>query len=184
MRAEDYKISSEKFTFHSTGENIHDTKLETKPVTYFRDALNRFAKNKASILAAFIIAILILLAIVGPIITPYQVNYADNYYRFVLPRNPLCYNLGIKFWDGGQNKEVNKATYEQFRAIQIETGREVIMNEPKITEQEYMGKKSELYKFRLDTYNAVGVKYILLDTAQYVVFLQVRRHVASNEVRG
>ena len=54
MKAQDYKISAEKFVFHSTGENLHDTKLETKPVTYFRDAINRFCKNKASIVAAII----------------------------------------------------------------------------------------------------------------------------------
>ena len=167
MKAQDYKISAEKFVFHSTGENLHDTKLETKPVTYFRDAINRFCKNKASIVAAIIIAILVLFAIIGPILTPYTVAYEDAYYAYVLPKNNLFRNLGIPFWDGGQNKEVNKVTYEQFRAIQIETGREVIMNEPKIKTEEYMGKTSELYKFRLDTYNAVGVKYVLLSTAQY-----------------
>ena len=167
MRAEDYKISSEKFTFHSTGDNIHDKKLETKPVTYFRDALNRFAKNKASIAAAFIIAILVLFAIIGPMITPYQVSYADNYYRFVLPRNPLFYNLGIKFWDGGQNKEVNLATYELYRGIEEEIGRTVIMSEPEIVTEEYMGKTRELYRFRLDTYNVVGMSYMDVTTAQY-----------------
>ena len=160
MRAEDYKISSEKFTFHSTGDNIHDTKLETKPVTYFRDALNRFAKNKASILAAFIIAVLVLFAIVGPMITPYQVNYADNYYRFVLPRNPLFYNLGIKFWDGGQNKTNNQKTYDEHRAIEQEIkGRKVIMTTPKLITkiEKKMGKEIEVpyYKYRLDTYNVV-----------------------------
>lgn len=167
MRAEEYKISSEKFVFHSVGENLHDSKLETKPVTYFRDALHRFAKNKASIVASVIIAILVLFAIIGPFCTPYTVAYEDASYAYVLPRNNLFLNLGIHFWDGGQNKEVNKATYEQFRAIQEETRRTVIMNEPKITIQTYMGKESEMYKFRLDTYNAVGVKYVLLSTEQY-----------------
>ena len=167
MRAEEYKISSEKFVFRSSGENLHDGKLETKPVTYFRDALNRFAKNKASIVAAVIIAVLVLFAIIGPFCTPYTVAYEDASYAYVLPRNNLFRNLGIHFWDGGQNKEVNKVTYEQFRAIQEETRREVIMNEPEITIQTYMGKESEMYKFRLDTYNAVGVKYVLLSTAQY-----------------
>lgn len=167
MRAEEYKISSEKFVFRSTGENLHDTKLETKPVTYFRDALNRFARNKASIVATVIIAFLVLFAIIGPFCTPYTVAYEDASYAYVLPRNKMFRELGIPFWDGGQNKEVNKATYEQYRAIQEETRREVIMTEPEITLHEYMGKTSELYNFRLDTYNAVGAKYVLLTTAQY-----------------
>ena len=167
MRAEDYKISSEKFVFRSTGTALHDNKLETKPVTYFRDALHRFARNKASIVATVIIAILVLFAIIGPFLTPYTVAYEDASYAYVLPKNPLFRKMGIHFWDGGQNKEVNKATYEQFRAIQQETGREVIMTEPTVTIQTYMGKESEMYSFRLDTYNAVGAKYVLLTTEQY-----------------
>ena len=66
MKAQDYQISSEKFVFRSQGDRLHDKKLETKPVSYFKDALNRFAKNKASIVATVIIAIIILFAIVAP----------------------------------------------------------------------------------------------------------------------
>ncbi len=167
MKAQDYQISSEKFVFHSTENNLHDTKLETKPVSYFRDALNRFARNKASILAAVIILILMLFAIIAPIFSPYDVAYEDANYAFVLPKNPIFRNLGIHFWDGGQEKEVNQLTYDLYRAIQEETGREVIMTEPVKTEQVYMGKTSTLYNFRLDTYNAVGVKFELLSTEQY-----------------
>ena len=77
MKAQDYVISSEKFTFHSMGDKIHDTKLETRPMSYFKDALHRFAKNKASIAAAVIIGILILFAIIGPMCTPYKVVDED-----------------------------------------------------------------------------------------------------------
>ena len=167
MKAQDYKISSEKFVFRATDGNLHDKKLETKPITYFRDALNRFSKNKASILAAVIIGILLLFAIFGPLLSPYTVSYEDVSYAYALPKNQLFYDLGIHFWDGGQEKEVNKATYEIYRGIQEETGRKVIMTDPTVVEQEYMGKTTQLYSFRLDTYNAVGVKFVLLTTAQY-----------------
>ena len=126
MRAEDYKISAEKFVFHSQGENLHDAKLETKPVSWFRDAFNRFAKNKASIFAAIVILFLVLFAIIGPWVTPFTVSYEDKNYSSVLPKSQLFYDLGIPFWDGGQKKEVNKFTYDQYRAIQIETGEKVI----------------------------------------------------------
>ena len=79
MKAQDYQISSDKFVFRATDGNLHDTKLETKPVTYFRDALHRFAKNKASILAFGIIVILVLFAVIVPIFTPYEVSYSDAY---------------------------------------------------------------------------------------------------------
>ena len=167
MKAQDYQISAEKFVFRSTGENIHDKKLETKPVTYFQDALHRFAKNKGSILAFGIIVILVLFAIITPILSPFQVSYNDSYYRFVQPKNQLFYDLGIPFWDGGTVKEVNKLAYDQYLAIQIETGRKVIMNEPTVVEEIYMGKASVLYNFRLDTYNAVGVQFADLSTKEY-----------------
>ncbi len=168
MKAQDYQISSEKFVFRSTDGNLHDKKLETKPVSYFQDALHRFAKNKASVLATFIIVLLVLFAVVAPIISPYPVSYADTYYRFVLPKNPLCYNLGLGFWDGGQNKEVNQASYSLYRGIEEEIGRKVFMSDVEKTEEEYMGKVRTMYKFRLDTYNAVGMKFMDLDEKDYI----------------
>lgn len=167
MKAQDYKISSDKFVFHTTEGNLHDNKLETKPVSYFRDAMNRFAKNKASVVAFIIIIVLVLFVVLAPIISPYTVEYHDNYYRFVLPKSNLFYNMGIHFWDGGQEKEVNKATYDLYRGIEEEIGRPVIMTEPEIVTEEYMGKTRELYQFRLDTYNAVGMQYMEVSTAMY-----------------
>ena len=167
MKAQDYQISSEKFVFHSSGENLHDTKLETKPISYFRDALNRFTRNKASIVATGIILVLVLFAIFAPIFSPYTVAYEDVNYAYALPKNQLFYDLGIHFWDGGQEKEVSEVTYTQYRAIEKETGRTLIMTEPTVITETYMGKTKSLYKFRLDTYAIVGIQYELLTTAEY-----------------
>ena len=172
MKAQDYVISKEKFTFHVTEGKIHDKKLETKPVTYFRDALNRFTRNKGSILAFCIIVVMVIFAVITPMLSPYTVSYHDPYYKFILPRNQLFYEMGIPFWDGGAEKEVNKMTYDIYRGIQEETGRNVIMNEPVVVSEEYMGKTKELYQFRLDTYNAVGVHDVTLSTAQYQALQQ------------
>ena len=183
MRAEEYQISKEKFVFHSNDGNLRDKKLETKPVSYFRDALNRFAKNKASILATVIIGILVLFAILGPVISPYSVSYEDINYAYVLPRNELFYKLGIPFWDGGQDKQVNKVAFDIYRGIQIETGRTVIMtplDEVEVLEEVYMGKTTQLYSFRLDTYNAVGVKFVLLTTEEYQA---LQRYQDENQVQ-
>lgn len=167
MRAQDYKISSEKFVLHSHGDNLHDTKLETKPVSYFHDAMNRFARNKASIVAAVIIGLLVLFAIIGPFCTPYEVAYEDANYALVLPKVQLFYDLGIHFWDGGQNKEVSKFDYTYYSAIQKETGRQVIMSDVEEVTQVYMGQTSTLYSFRLDTYNVVGAIFKYVTPAEY-----------------
>ncbi len=167
MKASEYKISAEKFTFHVTDGDLHDNKLETKPVSYLRDALNRFTRNKASIFAFFIIVCLVLFAIIGPMLTPYEVAYSDGYYRFTMPKNQLFYDLGIPFWDGGRELEVNQATYDLYRAIEIETGRKLFLSDVEQSTEEYMGKERILYNFRLDTYNSVGVIYKEVSTAEY-----------------
>ena len=168
MKAKDYQISSEKFVLVGNNRNIHDTKLETKPVTYFKDAMNRFAKNKGSIVAAFIIAFLVLFAIVAPWCTPYTVSYEDITYRDAMPRNQIFYKLGIHFWDGTKKVEINKSTLTMYNAIEEEIGREVIIGEPKEVISETMGKKSLVYKVRLDTYSKVGAEFIDLTESEYL----------------
>ena len=181
MKAQDYKISSEKFVFHSHGEKMHDKKLDTKPVSYMRDALNRFAKNKGSIVAAIIIGILIFFAIIGPWFTPYTVAYEDINYRLVTPKNELFYNLGIPFWDGGVQKDkANETDYLMYLAIEEEIGRPVIMSEVVREEYLYFGKNRIAYSFRLDTYNKVGITYQTLTTAEYE---QIQRYQDENNVQ-
>ena len=167
MKAQDYNISSEKFVFRADNKKLHDTKLETKPVSYFQDALHRFTRNKASIVAAIIIAILVLFAIIAPMLSPYTVAYEDANYAFARPKNQLFYDLGIPFWDGGTEKEVSQAAYDGYRGIEQELGVKLFMSEIETREETYMGKTKTLYTFRLDTYNAVGVTFELLTTQQY-----------------
>lgn len=167
MKANEYVISKEKFNFACNSDKIFDKALETKPVTYFRDAFNRFCKNKASIVATVIIGMLVLFAIIGPLVSCYTVAYEDPIYAYVQPKNELFYDLGIHFWDGGIEKEVNEHTFRYYQAIEQELGRKVIMTEPVVSVKEYMGKTTNLYTFRLDTYNAVGAEFVLLSTEQY-----------------
>ncbi len=168
MKASEYKISSEKFVFHTTDGNLHDNKLETKPVTYFQDALKRFSRNKGSIFAFVIIMLLVVFAIIGPVLTPYTVAYEDAYYRYTMPKNQLFYDLELGFWDGGREVDnITILTYEQYRAMQEETGRKIIMSGVESKTVEYMGKTKEFYSFRLDTYNSVGVIFKDVTTEEY-----------------
>lgn len=172
MKPQDYNISSDKLQFRSKDVELHDTKLETKPVSYLRDALNRFTKNKASIVAAFIIAILIVFAIIGPWFTPYEVKYSDTTYAFVLPKNELFYKLHINFWDGCKNKTINKVDLEMLNAIEQELNTdgnfEVLRSNVKEVETTTLtGKKKIMYKVRVDTYNSVGVKFEILTEKEF-----------------
>ena len=83
------------------GDKIYDTKLETKPTTYFKDAFKRFCKNKSSVAGAIILAILIGLAIIVPITSTSNITTVSTVEGFLAPKlfEP---GKGIKdgFWDG------------------------------------------------------------------------------------
>ena len=160
-------IPKEKFEFAQRDEKIHDRKLETKPIGYFKDAWIRFRKNKSSVTAAGIILFLVIFAIVVPIFSPYTVEDRDGYYSNVLPRNQLLAPLGI--WDGTSMRTDTKAGYLYYSAIGAETGYDAVIGEAKIT-YDYEGNAQ--YKFRVDSYNKVGFVYMNLTEAEYIALQQ------------
>ena len=60
-------IPAEKFQFAQKNDLYHDSKFETKPVTYFQGAFRRFSKNKGAVVGGIVIAILVLFAIAIPV---------------------------------------------------------------------------------------------------------------------
>ena len=125
------EIPAEKFRFVGEDLKRHDQKFSTKQVSYFRDAFNRFCKNKSSVVAAIIIMCLVLYAIVVPIFceTTYSRALTDtNYlnYTKLAPRNPLFVKLGLNFWDGCITLSLGEANFIYNKAIGEETGHEII----------------------------------------------------------
>ena len=175
MKAQDYNISSEKFKFRSLDEKIHDKKLETKPVGYFKDALYRFTRNKGSIFAAFIIGFLLLFSLIGPYLTPYKVIDKDSRYANVLPKNELFVKLGIHFWDGTEKvKGVSQVTKDKMIAIEIETGADVIIGDIEEEVVVKKGKETIEYSYRADTYAKVGV--IMLSSMSNEEYLRLQQY--------
>ena len=99
MVDKDYKFEQNDFELIQENVEIKDKKLETKPTTFFKDALRRFAKNRASVAAAFILGILILLAIFVPIFCPYDITkeHVSTPEQFIAPK---LFKAGTGFWDG------------------------------------------------------------------------------------
>jgi oligopeptide transport system permease protein len=60
-------IDKNDFQFVHQNEKLHDQKFETKPVSFLKDSIRRFAKNKASIVGGCIILLIILFSIFGPL---------------------------------------------------------------------------------------------------------------------
>ena len=70
-------IPIEKFRFADRNDLYHDSKFETKPVSYFQGAFKRFSKNKGAVVGGIVIAVLVLFAI-------FQTHYFQRSFIFPL----------------------------------------------------------------------------------------------------
>ncbi len=163
------EIPAEKFRFVGTDMKRHDQKFETKQVSYFRDAFNRFCKNKSSVVAAIIILCLILYAVFVPIFceTTYSKALTDTTYlnyTKLAPRNQLCVDLGLNFWDGCSTKSLGEANLVYTKAIGEETGYEIIRA---VLSESSDSKGKISYECRVDSYIANGFTYMTLSEKDY-----------------
>ncbi len=156
-------IPIEKFRFASRNDLYHDSKFETKPVSYFQGAFQRFCKNKGAVVGGIVIACLVLFAIFAPLFTPFQPAYYDMVYAYVTPKSNLFANSGLDFWDGGRQKDTNYVGYLKDYALAAETGREVIKNNEYVVSED-----GSTYSYRFDTYYGVGFgKYKIISMEEY-----------------
>ncbi len=163
-------IPKEKFEFANSAGELHDKKLETKPVGFLRDAARRFVKNKASIVGMVIIVLLLLFAVVGPFLSRYDVTYTNGYYKNVYPK--VSTNPPVGFWDGASTEEQNAANYYYFLAMEKESGRKAVTKfyeKKTVTTTALNGSVTTetIYKFRLDSYTKLGYKFVDLTEEQY-----------------
>ena len=156
-------IPVEKFRFAQRSDLYHDSKFDTKPVSYFQGAFRRFCKNKGAVVGGVVIAVLILFAILAPFFTPFQPAYYDMVYAYVTPKTELFANSNIGFWDGCRKKETNKVGYLKDLALALETGREIIKN------GDYtISDDGSTYTYRYDTYYGVGFgKYKIISPEEF-----------------
>jgi len=156
-------IPAEKFRFTTRNDLYHDSKFETKPVSYFQGAFQRFSKNKGAVVGGVVIAILVLFAIFAPFFTPFQPKYYDMVYAYVTPKLELFANSDIDFWDGCRQKDTNQIGYLKDLALASETGREIIKN------GEYtVSEDGSTYSYRFDTYYGVGFgKYKIISVEEF-----------------
>ena len=102
MNKKEYEsIPASAFEFVPMEGRMHDKKLESKPIGYFRDAFNRFCRNKSSVVAAFIIMILFLYAILVPMFceNKYTLSLTDpdyTYFSKLPPKSSTFAGLGLE----------------------------------------------------------------------------------------
>ncbi len=91
-------VDTQKFTFVQQDKKIHDVKFVTKPTTFMKDAMKRFAKNKSSVVGGVILGVLFAFSIILPMaLTGYDTTKRNNYETH-LPMK--LFPAGTGWWDG------------------------------------------------------------------------------------
>ena len=155
-------IPKEKFEFVQLETNIRDERLKTKAIGYFGDAWIRFRKDKSAVVAFVLIMVLLLFALIVPFISPYDVQFRDDYYRNITPKLSILAKSG--FWDGGKRMTQSEDGYLYLKAIGYESGQDVILKEYKAYVDDSGVKR---YDVRVDTYYKIGYIYIDLNAEDY-----------------
>lgn len=121
-------IDKSKLVFINQDAIITDVPLETKEIGYYQDAWYRFKKNKASLVAFFIIAIILFFVIFGPYMKVYDLptrSIADSTRLNNLPpKIPLLEKIGI--FDG--KKKITRGKKFLVDMYHSEFGHDVIIS--------------------------------------------------------
>ena len=174
-------IPSDLFHIKENTEKLHDQAFETKPISYLRGAFMRFAKNKASIVAAIIIALLILYALIVPLASPmayvdpieYPNGFNDANFSFALPYNPINKALNLGWWDGTEVKTGQSTVDLEMYELDDSNYSPVVEKIDTITEN-IAGRKLTHYTLRIDSY-AVGCREINVTMEEYDKLVQYEK---------
>ncbi|OYT14846.1 MAG: peptide ABC transporter permease [Bacteroidetes bacterium 4572_77] len=129
---------------HSTSE-LKDNNFETEPIGFFKDAMIRFVRNKASVVAFAIISLVVLMSFIGPYMNEYGYKEQDVKLSYMPSRIPILEKFGIA--DGTRVKRVRKTSIEEkYKDSLVE-----IVKEYKIG-------KTEMADIRYDVYVKRGVE--------------------------
>ena len=159
-------IPADKFKFAERTDLHHDSKFDTKPVSYFQGAFRRFAKNKGAVVGGIVIICLVLFALIAPLFTPFAPAYYDQVYGHTPPKSKLMEKIGVDFWDGYRKKETSELAYLKDMAIQLETGFEVVKDGEYDLETGEDGGK--IYSYRYNPMYGVGFgKYKIISEEEF-----------------
>ncbi len=99
---QEHTVSFAKGDFELTqfDRKLTDTKMKSRPTTFFKDAFRRFAKNKSSVTGAVILGTILLLTIFVPIFDTNSLDTTDPHLSYQTKLAPRLFDAGTGFWDG------------------------------------------------------------------------------------
>lgn len=100
---------------------VADKKLDTKPTTFFKDAMRRFRKNKASVAGSIILGILLLLTVFVPMLSPANITDVSTSEAFLAPK---IFEAGTGFWDG--TRKYKRVVYDVENGVPALSGKNTV----------------------------------------------------------
>lgn len=82
------------FAFVQDGQ-IHDEEFKTKPIGFFRDAMQRLSRSRISMISLFLILMIALMSIIVPEITGYGYAQQNVKTKNLPPKIPVLEDMGI-----------------------------------------------------------------------------------------
>lgn len=141
------KVNKEDFEFVQLDHDIKDEKFQGEAIGFFKDAMLRFKKNKASIVAAWFIVIIIFMAIFGPAMNKYTYRQQHIEWSLLPPRVKGLEKLGI--FDGTKVMEIRKENLDgKYKDSVVK-----ILEEK---EKEYNGVKVPMVTAKINMYKLKG----------------------------
>lgn len=141
------KLSKEDFEFVQLDHDIKDEKFQGEAIGFFKDAMLRFRKNKASLGAAWVIAIIIFMAIFGPSMNEYTYRQQHVEWALLPPRVKGLEKIGM--FDGTKVMEIKKESMEgKYQGAVVK-----IIDE---YDKEYNGVKVPMVKAKINMYKVKG----------------------------
>lgn len=165
-------IPAEKFAFAQLDAHLQDKKLETEARSFFADAMRRFAKNKSSVIAAWILLFLILYALFAPVISRYSVDDKDKLYINYPAYVP---SIAEKHWgilDGARVFDSqNDVAMLKWKAIAQETGMDPVLgvvgtHETQVKQRGQMVTRMT-YDIEVNFYYATGMIYKVMSYSDF-----------------
>ena len=172
MNNEFEHIPQEKFQFVQMDAHLHDQRLETKSRTFMQDAMRRFAKNKSSVVATWILAFLVIFSIVSPMLSMYNINDKDKLYINYPSYVPSIAKLGLGIMDGAKvHPSQNDASMDYWAGIAQETGMNPALRVvgEHVTQVKFRGQMVErkAYDLEVNRYYELGVVYRVFSFAEF-----------------
>lgn len=144
-------LDESSFGFAQKDQTLTDVKFKEKPVTFTRDALIRFCKNKSSIVATVILGAIILLSLILPVALPYDVSVAHPDETYLAPK---LFKAGTGFFDG--TKKYKDIIYDETTGYPSASSNldnnSILMDTLKV----YEGKTNVAYSFSKGGYVQIG----------------------------